>query len=249
MAICSCGLPARCCQPAVAGGIICADLQGELSTHLALQALFIQSSPGHDCHCYKLSPFQAHWGRWHCTSFLRPVCLFTVHIGSGSSPPPVEFSSHHHFYQLSRSWLLGMCHRSCLLQPACCEGFPLPPLWCSGCPALFATCFFVVIAYYLVFFPFFSLGGCRSVQGGYADLAQGSLWEYHVLLSSPCGPCLPKPSGHCRLVVAQEPSWFLHLTWSGDAVRRLQVWRSQSLPLLGDFSCMVYLQCLSKILL
>jgi hypothetical protein len=42
--ICSCGLRARCCQPAVAGGIIYADLRGELSTHLALQALFTQSS-------------------------------------------------------------------------------------------------------------------------------------------------------------------------------------------------------------
>jgi hypothetical protein len=36
-------LPARCCQPAVAGGVIYADLWGELSTHLALQALFTQS--------------------------------------------------------------------------------------------------------------------------------------------------------------------------------------------------------------
>jgi hypothetical protein len=45
MAICSCGLPARCCQPAVAGGFIYADLWGELSTHLAPQALFTQSSP------------------------------------------------------------------------------------------------------------------------------------------------------------------------------------------------------------
>jgi hypothetical protein len=36
-------LPARCCQPAVAGGVIYADLRGELSTHLALQALFTQS--------------------------------------------------------------------------------------------------------------------------------------------------------------------------------------------------------------
>jgi hypothetical protein len=43
--ICSCGLPARCCQPDVAGGIIYADLRGELSTHLALQALFTQISP------------------------------------------------------------------------------------------------------------------------------------------------------------------------------------------------------------
>jgi hypothetical protein len=44
MAICGCGLPARCCQPAVAGSFIYADLWGELSTHLNPQALFTQSS-------------------------------------------------------------------------------------------------------------------------------------------------------------------------------------------------------------
>jgi hypothetical protein len=38
MAIC-------CCQPAVAGGVIYADLWGELSTHLAPQAFFTQSFP------------------------------------------------------------------------------------------------------------------------------------------------------------------------------------------------------------
>jgi hypothetical protein len=43
--ICGCGFPARCCQPAVAGGVIYADLRGELNIHLALQALFTQSSP------------------------------------------------------------------------------------------------------------------------------------------------------------------------------------------------------------
>jgi hypothetical protein len=37
-------LPACCSQPAVAGGVIYADLWGEVSTHLALQALFTQSS-------------------------------------------------------------------------------------------------------------------------------------------------------------------------------------------------------------
>jgi hypothetical protein len=86
MAIWGCGLPACCCQPAVAGGFIYADLRGELSTHLALQALFTQRSSGHDSYCYELSPFQAHWVRWHCTSFLRLACLFTAHVGSGSSP-------------------------------------------------------------------------------------------------------------------------------------------------------------------
>jgi hypothetical protein len=56
--------------------------------------------------CYKLS-LSKHWERWHCTSIVRPVCLFTVHVGGGSSPPPVEFSSHCHFQKLSCSWLLG----------------------------------------------------------------------------------------------------------------------------------------------
>jgi hypothetical protein len=43
--ICGCGSPAHCCQPAVAGGFIHVDLRGEVSTHLAPQALFTQSSP------------------------------------------------------------------------------------------------------------------------------------------------------------------------------------------------------------
>jgi hypothetical protein len=36
--------------------------------------------------CYKLSHFQAHWEKWHCTHIVSPVCLFTVHVGGGSSP-------------------------------------------------------------------------------------------------------------------------------------------------------------------
>jgi hypothetical protein len=42
-----------------------------------------------------------------------------VHMGSDTSPPPVEFFSHCHFYKLSCSWLLGMCCCSCLLRLAC----------------------------------------------------------------------------------------------------------------------------------
>jgi hypothetical protein len=91
-------------------------------------------------------------GRWHCTRFLRPACLFTVHMELGLPPSPVEFSSHHHFYKFSRSWLLGMCHHPCLLQLACCEGFPLPSLFSSqGAPPSLLRVFFV-IAYYSVFF-------------------------------------------------------------------------------------------------
>jgi hypothetical protein len=82
MAIWGCGSSAHCCQPAVAGGFIYADLRSKLSMHLG-PAGFVYLEC--DCHWCKISPFQAHWGRWHCTHFLRPACLFTAHVGSGSS--------------------------------------------------------------------------------------------------------------------------------------------------------------------
>jgi hypothetical protein len=68
-------------------------------------------------HCYKLSSFQAHWGRWHCTCFSgRHVYLqFTWEVGL--PPSPVEFSSHCCFYKFFRFWLLGVCCSSC--PPAC----------------------------------------------------------------------------------------------------------------------------------
>jgi hypothetical protein len=125
--------------------------------------------------------------------------------------------------------------------------FPFPRLWCSGHPALFATCLF---CYYCLLFSFSFFPGWGSVcPGGYADLAQDCLWKYRIPLSSPCGLHLPKPSGCQHLVAALEPSWFLCLTWSGDAMCRLGVWRSQSFASSWWFSCRVYLQRLSKILL
>jgi hypothetical protein len=59
-------------------------------------------------------------------------------------------------------------------------------------PTLFPM--FLYCSYCLLLsFSFFP--GWRSVcPGGYADLAQGCLWEYHVPLNSPCLH-LPKPSG------------------------------------------------------
>jgi hypothetical protein len=74
-------------------------------------------------------------------------------------------------------------------------------------PALFATC---VYCSYCLLLSFSFFPRWRSVcPGGYAVLAQGCLWEYSVLLSSPC-PRLPKPSRHGSLA-SREPSWFLHL--------------------------------------
>jgi hypothetical protein len=122
--------------------------------------------------------------------------------------------------------------------------FPSPALRHSGYPALFATCLFLLLLLIIQFFILFSLGGSSVCPGGYADLAQGCLWEYHVLLSSPCGLCLPKPSGCCHLAVAWKPSWFLHLTWSGDAMHQLEVWRSQS---FASFQWFFPVRCISNV--
>jgi hypothetical protein len=80
-----------------------------------------------------------------------------------------------------------------------------PPLFgTQGAPPSVLRVFIVLIAYYSVslFFPGWGL----VCPGGYADLAQGCLWEYCVPLSSPCGLRLPKPSGRRCLSAARGPS-------------------------------------------
>jgi hypothetical protein len=107
------------------------------------------------------------------------------------------------------------------------EGLPLSPIRCSGCPTLFATCLFCCYCLLFSFFSFFP-GWGLVCPGGYADLAQGCLWKYHMLLSSPCGLRLPKCFGHWHVAAVREPSWFLCLMWSGDAMRGVGVWKGQS---------------------
>jgi hypothetical protein len=172
--------------------------------------------------CYKLSPFQAHWGRWQCTRFLRPACLFTAHVGSGPSSLSCGVFLPLPLLQALPLLVLG---RVPPLLPSLAQlvylqfvRYSPPPLWC---PTLFVTCLYCS---YCLLLCFSFVPGWGSVcPGSYADLTQGCLWEYHVPLSSPCGPRLPKPSGHWRLAMARGPSWFLHLTWSGDALRRLEM--------------------------
>jgi hypothetical protein len=197
--ICSCGLPACCCQPAVAGAVIYADLWGELSTHLAPQALFTWSSPEREP-LLQAFPFPS-TGKGDTAPALSGlrVCLqLTWEVGL--PPSPVECSSLHHSHKLPSSWLLGMHPCSCqslsgqprLVYLQSREGFPSPNLQRSVHPTLFPVCLYC--SYCLVLsFSFFP--GWRSVcPGGYAALAQGCLWEYRVPLSSPC-PRLPRPSG------------------------------------------------------
>jgi hypothetical protein len=92
-------LPACCCQPAVAGGVIYADLWGELSTHLALQALFTQISTVREP-LLQAFPFPSTLGK----VILHPPCQACVFIYSScgrwvfppllwSFPPTATFTS------------------------------------------------------------------------------------------------------------------------------------------------------------
>jgi hypothetical protein len=225
MAIWGCGSPAHCCQPALAGGFIYADLGSEFNTHLAPQALFTQSSSVHEA-VLQAFPFPSTLGVVTLHQ-LSQACVF-IYSSCGkwvlspllwSFPPSATFTS----------FLLLVAGRVLPLLPSPAGllwGIP-PPLQCSGHPTLFATCLFCCYCLLFSFFPF-SPGWGSVCPGGYADLAQGCLWEYHMLLSSSCGLHLPKLSGCWHLEAVWEPSWFLCLTWSGDALCRLEVWRSQS---------------------
>jgi hypothetical protein len=165
MAICGCGLPARCIQPAVADSIVYADLRCELSTHLAPQALFAQSSPVHEP-LLQAFPFPITLGEVTLHP-LSQACMF-IYNSHGkwvfphllwSFPPTTTFTS----FPAPGCW-------ACAATPAfssqlVVRDFLSHALWCSGCPTLFATCLFCCYCLLFSFFSLFSLGGDQSVQG------------------------------------------------------------------------------------
>jgi hypothetical protein len=120
-------------------------------------------------HCYKLSPFQAHWGRWHCPGFLRLACLFTVHVGSGPSP----FSCGVFLpLPLLQAFQVLVAGRVPPLLPSLSGFFiycsvrycPSPIFGAQGAlPSL--LCVFLLLLLSIQFFFLFSLGGGWSVQG------------------------------------------------------------------------------------
>jgi hypothetical protein len=171
------------------------------------------------------------WGRWHCTRFLRPVCLFTSPMGSRSSPlscgvflPP----------PLSQAFLLlvvgrtpGSCPRlsgqAQLVYLQFREGFPSSSLRRSVRPTLVPACLFCSYCL-LPSFSFFP--GWGSVcPGGYADLAQACLWEYRgtakLTLSTSSQAVWAQASGSPGALLVSP------LTWSRDALHQLEVWRGQ----------------------
>jgi hypothetical protein len=86
-----------------------------------------------------------------------------------------------------------VCRHSCLLQPACCEGYLFPPSLVFSVPhPLYYVSFVLLLLIIQFFYSFF--------PGWGVSLDQGCLWKYCMLFSSPCGPRLPKPCGCCCLV-------------------------------------------------
>jgi hypothetical protein len=168
----------------------------------------------------------------------------------GSTPPPslVELSSRQPLYKLSP---LQGCWRvlpllpslTCLFIYSLREGVPLPLSPELRVPhslcyvSFFSSCLFII--------QFFFPGLVSVCPVGYADLSQGVLCATNLLTSWSAS----LKQGRSWCLAMQEPSWFLHLMWRGDAMCRLGVWRCRSFASSWWFSCQVYLQHLSKSLL
>jgi hypothetical protein len=174
----------------------------------------------------------------------------------GLPPSPVEFSFHCHFYKLSCSWLLGVCHRSCLLRPAFLFTVPWgispPPASalrepCSLCYVSFLLLLLIISVFFL-YFSFFP-GWGWSVQGAML------IWSRAVCGSTACRLA--------HLVVCVFPSSLDAAVWQWRrSPPGFSVWHEvgmlcagwrcggvKVLPLLSGFSYKMYLQHLSKILL
>jgi hypothetical protein len=134
---------------AVAGGIIYADLWGELALTWSHRLCWLRvlrvgaSATGF--------PLSKHWERWHCPHVFRPACLFTVHVGGGSSPLssdvflPLPLSEA--FLLLLTGWCCCSCQPPCLFTVHVGSGSSLlscgvflPPPFSQASPLLVAGC-------------------------------------------------------------------------------------------------------------
>jgi hypothetical protein len=108
MSMWGCSSPASYCQPSAAAGFDCLEFSWmhvpfvfsrihpthllQLPSVFFLQFIWGVALPtllwgfAHDSRCYKPSPFQSHWGKWHHSCLLQPACLFTVRLRECPSP-------------------------------------------------------------------------------------------------------------------------------------------------------------------
>jgi hypothetical protein len=109
-----------------------------------------------------------------------------------------------------------------------CEGVPLlqSPELRAPCPLCYVSfVFFFSCLFIIQFVSLFSLGGGQSVQGSLL-ICPRVVCGSTVCRLAHLVVCSPKQVRSWYLA-AQEPSWFLHLMWSGDAISGLGVWRCQ----------------------
>jgi hypothetical protein len=104
-------------------------------------------------------------------------------------------------------------------------------------------CPFQFLVFYSVFFPWAGVRLSRELCWFIPGVAAGVPHAAYLLTHWSVSPKQVR-SWH---LMAQEPSWFLCVTWHGEAMCGLGVPGVGFLPLLGGFSCQVYLQHLSKI--
>jgi hypothetical protein len=189
--ICGCGLPAHCCQPAVAGVVIYANLRGEINTHLAPHALFTQSSPVWEnklCSLIQAFPFSSTLGEVTLHP-LSQACMF-VYSSPGrwvfppllwSFPPSTTLTS----FPTPGCWAHTPAPAGAsLAQPGFFiyisrKNF-LPPLFSAQCaPPSFPSVFIVLIAYYsFLFIPWLEVGLFRGLCCSGPGLSVG-VPQYH----------------------------------------------------------------------
>jgi hypothetical protein len=108
-----------------------------------------------------------------------------------------------------------------------CEGLPLPhslelraphPLCC-----LSFCCCCLLFRFFFSFFPWVGVSLSRGAMLIWPRVVCGSTACHlaHLVI------CVSQAGRSWRLA-AWEPSWFLYLTWSGDAMRGLGVWQCWS---------------------
>jgi hypothetical protein len=190
MAICGCGLPAHCCQPALAGGFIYADVRSELNTHLALQALFTQSFPVPDP-LLQAFPFPSTLGE----VTLHPLSQAGMFIYSSrekwafpplplSFPPSTTFTS----FPTPGCWACAtdpvFSHSACLFTAL--WGISLPPSSALRVPHPLCYVSFLLLLLLIIqffFFPWVGVGLSRGL--GWSGPGLLSHFVVHIFPSHP----------------------------------------------------------------
>jgi hypothetical protein len=175
------------------------------------------------------------------------ACLL-IYSSWARVPSPLQWSFPHTATFTSfptPSLLGGGCH-SHLLQLACLFTVlwgivPTPLFGPQGTLPSLLCVFFCCCLLFGWFFSHFYLDGGQSVQGAML------IWPRVVCGSTTC--CLAHLvvcfswAGRSWHLAVWEPSWFLRLTWSGDPMPRLGMWRSQNFA----SSLLIFLQSISPV--